>query len=128
MLPACRASRLRVQRIDSAQKKPNNVWVFFTVQRGDEPVGGLSAEDFTIYEDGEEVSKFESRQTIQNPEAAAVMYTMLLVDMSGSVTESSQVDPLVEAAKSFSERVGKSQKVGILVQRGRGRAARRGAR
>ena len=43
------------------------------------------------------------------------MYTMLLVDMSGSISESGQADNLVDAAKSFSERVGKSQKVGVYV-------------
>ncbi len=104
---------LKVTRINSAQKKPNNVWVFFTVEDGDEPVGGLTADDFEIYEDGELVSKFESKQTIQNPEVAAVMYTMLLVDMSGSITEAGQADALVDAAQSFSDRVGKSQKVGV---------------
>jgi von Willebrand factor type A domain len=105
---------LRVNRINSAQKKPNNVWVFFTVDAGeDEPVGGLTAEDFEIFEDSELVSKFESKQTIQNPEVAAVMYTMLLVDMSGSITESGQADSLVDAAKAFSDRVGKTQKVGV---------------
>lgn len=104
---------LKVTRINSAQKKPNNVWVFFTVEDGDEPVGGLTADDFEIHEDGELVSKFESKQIIQNPEVAAVMYTMLLVDMSGSVTESGQADALVDAAKSFSDRVGKQQKVGV---------------
>jgi hypothetical protein len=105
---------LNVTRINSAQKKPNNVWVFFTVDAGeDEPVGGLTAEDFEIYEDGELVSKFESKQKIQNPEVAAVMYTMLLVDMSGSITEAGQADALVDAAKQFSERVGKQQKVGV---------------
>jgi hypothetical protein len=105
---------LNVQLINSAQKRPNNVWVFFTVDAGkDKPVGGLAAEDFEIYEDGELVSKFESKQLIQNPEVAAVMYTMLLVDMSGSITESGQADALVDAAKSFSDRVGKTQKVGV---------------
>lgn len=105
---------LRVNRINSAQKKPNNVWVFFSVDAGeDEPVGGLTAEDFEIEEDGDLVSKFESKQIIQNPDVAAVMYTMLLVDMSGSITESGQADALVDATKSFSERVGKTQKVGV---------------
>ena len=112
-LPAC-GGGLNVTLINSQQKKPNNVWVFFTVDRGKkDPVGGLSADDFKIYEDGDEISKFESKQTIQNPEVAAVMYTLLLVDMSGSITESGQADALVEAAKSFSDRVGKTQKVGV---------------
>jgi hypothetical protein len=112
LLTAC--GGLNVTLLNSAQKKPNNVWVFFTVERGkNDPVGGLSADDFKIYEDGDLVSKFESKQVIQNPEVAAVMYTMLLVDMSGSVTESGQADALVDAAKSFSDRVGKTQKVGV---------------
>jgi hypothetical protein len=105
---------LSVTRVNSAQRKPNNVWVFFTVDKGRrDPVGGLTADDFAIYEDGGLVSKFESKQTIQNPEVAAVMYTLLLVDMSGSVTESGQADALVDAAKSFSDQVGKHQKVGV---------------
>ncbi len=104
---------LKVTRINSAQKKPNNVWVFFTVEQGDEPVGGLKADDFKIYEDDSEVSAYESKQTIQNPEVAAVMYTMLLLDFSGSITEAGQADAVVDAAKLFAERVGKTQKVGV---------------
>lgn len=104
---------LQLTRINSDQKKPNNVWVFFTVQQGQEPVAGLSAEDFQIYEDGAKVSPFESQQVILNPEVAAVMYTLLLLDVSGSITESGQIEPLVDAAELFAERVGKTQKVGV---------------
>lgn len=104
---------LAVTRVNSEEKKPNNVWVFFTVEKGDEPVGGLEADDFKIYEDGELVSRFESQQTIQNPEVAAVMYTLLLLDVSGSITDSGQIEPLVDSAQMFTERVGKTQKVGV---------------
>jgi hypothetical protein len=104
---------LTVTRLNSAQKKPNNVWVFFTVEKGDEPVAGLQATDFEIHEDGELVSIYESKQVIQNPEVAAVMYTMLLLDVSGSITESGSADSLVDAATLFTDRVGKSQKVGV---------------
>lgn len=108
------ARSLKVTHVNSSQKKPNNVWVFFTVEQGDEPVGGLTAEDFKIYEDEQLVSAFESKQVIQNPDVAAVMYTMLLVDVSGSVTESGQADSLVDATKLFSDRVGRHQKVGVF--------------
>ncbi len=100
-------------RINSAEDKPNNVWVFFTVEDDEEPVAGLTAEDFAIYEDEALVSPFESQQTIQNPEVAAVMYTHLLLDMSGSITESGESDAVVDAAQLFSERVGATQKVGV---------------
>lgn len=104
---------LSVTRINSAEAKPNNVWVFFTVEQGEEPVAGLTADDFAIYEDDKLVSPFESQQVIQNPEVAAVMYTHLLLDMSGSITESGESDAVVEAAHKFSERVGATQKVGV---------------
>src|SRR5690606_8645745 len=71
--------RLQVTRINSDQAKPNNVWVFFTVERGEEPIAGLDAEDFKIYEDDQLVSAFESKQLILNPDVAAVMYTLLLI-------------------------------------------------
>jgi hypothetical protein len=111
---AAACSSLNVTLVNAQAKKPNNVWVFFTVDRGKkDPVGGLAASDFKIYQDGSPVSEFESKQIIQNPEVAAVMYTMLLVDVSGSVTEAGQADALVDAAKQFSDRVGKMQKVGV---------------
>ncbi len=109
----CGGGGLTVTRINSEQKKPNNVWVFFTVERGEDPVGGLEARDFKIYEDDKLVSQFESKQTIQNPDVAAVMYTLLLLDVSASITESGQIDQVVDAAQLFSERVGKAQKVGV---------------
>ncbi len=104
---------LTLTRVNSAEDDPNNVWVFFTVEHGDEPVGGLKASDFKIYEDGGLVSEYESKQVILNPEVAAVMYTLLLLDVSGSITESGQTDDLVDAAELFTERVGKTQKVAV---------------
>lgn len=109
---AC-GSSVKMTRINSEQKKPNNVWVFFTVQDGEEPVPGLQATDFEIYEDDGLVSAYESQQVIQNPEVAAVMYTMLLLDVSGSTTMSGQIETIVDAAKLFTEKVGQSQKVGV---------------
>lgn len=111
---ACGGGGLKLTPIRSAQTKPSNVAAYFKVQTSSgEPVGGLTAEQFKIYEDDQLVSQYESKQVILNPQVAASHYTMLLVDMSGSVAESGAVDSVVDAAAAFAERVEKSQKVAV---------------
>jgi len=114
-LLACGGSPgLRLGLIDASVRRPSNVAVYFTVDTSDgEPVAGLVAKDFQIYEDGAPVSELESKQTILNPEVAAAHYTLLLIDMSGSVTESGDVPVILEAARSFAARVEKYQKVAV---------------
>ena len=106
---------LKLTPIRTAHNRPSNVAVYFKVQTsGGEPIGGLTAEQFKIYEDGSLVSDKESKQTILNPEVAASHYTLLLVDMSGSVSgDPEAVTTLTDAATAFTERVEKSQKVGV---------------
>jgi len=111
---------LKVNMVDASVQKPSNVAVYFTVDtRGGDPVPGLTAEQFHIYEDDKLVSPFESKQTILNPEVAAMHYTLLLVDMSGSVTKSGSVPALEEAAGRFTQRVGQYQKTAIYAFDGR---------
>jgi hypothetical protein len=107
------ASSLKLTPIKTGYGKPSNVAVYFRVDDGKEGVGGLSAESFRIYEDNALVSQYESKQTIINPEVAASHYTLLLVDVSGSVTDSGAVATLVDAATVFTDRVEKQQKVGV---------------
>jgi hypothetical protein len=105
---------LKLSLVDASVKKPSNVAVYFSVvDHSDQGVPNLTAEQFHIYEDGKLVSPFESKQTILNPEVAAVQYTLLLVDMSGSVTGSGAVGELTEAAQQFSSRVSKVQEVAV---------------
>jgi hypothetical protein len=105
---------LRLQLVDKSVQRPSNIAVYFTVDttRGD-PVPDLQPTDFRIYEDREPVSLFESKQTILQPEVAAVHYTLLLVDMSGSVVSSPDVPKLVSAASAFAERVAPHQKLAV---------------
>jgi hypothetical protein len=105
---------LKLGLMNYAVRKPGNVAVYFTVDRyNNDPVPGLTADRFNIYEDGRPISVLESRQTIINPEVAAVHYTLLLMDMSGSVVKSGQVPALQGAAQAFTSRVEKYQKVGV---------------
>jgi hypothetical protein len=111
---------LKVNLVDASVQKPSNVAVYFTVDtHNGDPVPGLTAEQFHIYEDDKLVSPFESKQTILNPEVAAMHFTLLLVDMSGSVTKSGSVPALEEAASRFTQRVGQYQKTAIYAFDGR---------
>jgi len=105
---------LNLNMVDSAYQRPSNVAVYFTVDTNTgDPVAGLTAEDFQIYEDGTIVSVAESPQTIINPELAAEHYTLLLIDMSGSVSESDQVPLIESAAQEFTTRLEDHQRVGV---------------
>lgn len=105
---------LKLNLINSSVRRPSNIAMYFSVDRTNgQPVGGLTADRFRIFEDDAPVSALESRQTILNPQVAAVHYTMLLMDMSGSVTESGQVPQLQEAARVFVERVERQQRVAV---------------
>ncbi|MGC4117714.1 MAG: VWA domain-containing protein [Myxococcales bacterium] len=105
---------LKPRLVDASVQKPSNVAVYFTVDTRDgEPVPGLTADKFNIYEDAKLVSPFESKQTILNPEVAAMHYLLLLVDMSASVTQSGQKNVLEEAVARFTDRVGQYQQTAI---------------
>lgn len=107
---------LQLTPIKTAQQRPSNVAIYFKVQtQSGDPVGNLTADQFHIYEDGQLVSQYESKQTILNPEVTAVHYTLLLVDMSGSVSESGNgtTDELVQAVGAFVDHVEKQQRVAI---------------
>jgi hypothetical protein len=105
---------LHLQMVDRSVQRPSNIAVYFTVDttHGD-PVPDLTPADFHIYEDGSPVSVFESQQTILQPEVAAAHFTLLLVDMSGSVVGSPDMDKVVAGAASFAQRVSHYQKMGV---------------
>lgn len=111
---AAGCSHLDLHLVDTSVRKPSNVALYFTAQTSKgEPVADLLPADFAIYEDGQRISQSESLQTILQPEVAAIHYTLLLVDMSGSVTSSGDVTAITAAASQFASRVGKYQKVAV---------------
>jgi hypothetical protein len=111
-LPSCIG--LRLQLVERSVRKPGNVALYFTVDRANgDPVPGLITDNFRIYEDEKPISAHEAQRTILNKEVAAAHYTLLLMDMSGSVTESGQVPVLQAAAQAFTSRVEKFQRVAI---------------
>jgi hypothetical protein len=105
---------LKLEPVDASVRKPSNVAVYFTVDTtSGQPVANLQPNDFVIYEDAQPVSVLESKQTILQEQIAAIHYTLLLVDMSGSVVGSGDMPALIGAASSFADRVGPYQKVAL---------------
>jgi hypothetical protein len=116
LVAACGGSNrgLKLTLLDASVQRPSNIAVYFTVEKSDgRPVAGLAAEQFRIFEDGQPVSVLESKQTILNPEVAAAHYLLLLIDMSASVSESDDLNVIVDGARQFGARVQKYQKVAV---------------
>jgi hypothetical protein len=112
VLPSCAGLKLNLR--NSSVQKPSNVALYFSVEtREGLPVPGLTAESFRIYEDDRLISPFESKQTILNPEVTVVSYIVLLLDMSGSITESGSLPALIDAAGSFAERITRKHHVAV---------------
>jgi VWFA-related protein len=113
-LVATGCSGLRLQLHNASVQKPSNVALYFAVETRDgKPVPGLTAEMFRIFEDGQLISPFESKQTILNPEVAVVHFSVLLMDLSGSITESGSLPALIEAAATFADRVTRSHQIAV---------------
>jgi hypothetical protein len=112
-LPACAGLNLELK--NASVQKPSNVALYFSVETNHGiPVAGLTAESFRIYEDDRLISPFESKQTILNPEVAVVHYIVLLLDLSGSITESGSLPNLISAAGAFAERITRSHHVAVF--------------
>jgi hypothetical protein len=120
LAPLFSCAGLTPRLVDASVQKPSNVAVYFTVDTRDgEPVPGLTAEQFHIYEDEKPVSPLESKQVILNPEVSAKHYTLLLIDMSGSVTAGGQLPALQDAVKRFTTTVEKYQEMAVYAFDGR---------
>jgi hypothetical protein len=108
-------SSLQLKLVRAAQYKSGNVAMFFSVKTSTGgAVTNLIADDFSIYEDGRLVSVEEARRTVINPEVATGQYALLLIDMSGSITERDQLLYVVRLVQEFVAQVGQLQKVAIF--------------
>jgi len=113
VLCACGGS-LRVNMIDATHRPPSNVAVYLAVDTRDgAAVGSLTATDFEISEDGALISTGDSKQALLKPEVAAAHYTLLLLDMSGSVEGADQTVMITEAARQFVSELSSQQHVAI---------------
>jgi len=108
----CARYYLRIH--NNSVQKPSNVAVYFSVEdnKGN-PIPDLKADAFKIYEDGQLISPFESKQTILNPEVSVIHFVLILLDLSASITDSGALPTVIEAAQTFTDKMGKKKKVAI---------------
>jgi len=113
---------LKLRRINTSVQRPSNIAVYFSVEtHNGYPVAGLDAKQFRIYEDGQLISPYESKQTILNPDVAVSHTIVLLLDLSGSIVQSGSLPALINAANTFADRVAKKSKVAVYGFDGRKR-------
>ena len=94
--------QLRVTIEDQFVNLPSNVSVFFRVDDlSGGGLAGLTESDFNIYENGSLISSFEAVRKIQPNEQVFDYNIMLLLDLSGSVLGSENLEPLKQAAQGF---------------------------
>jgi len=103
---------------------PAKVSLLFTVDTcGGEPVSGLTSDQFVISEDGKAVSDFESKKTVQPRSRSFRLYSLLLLDLSGSMLQSGHFPALRDAALLYVDRIlanqGDGQRVAIASFDGR---------
>ena len=95
-----------MQLIEAKTELPAKVRLFFKADLGSDFIGTtLEPDEFEIYEDGSRISTLESQAQIQNEPGEFLFSSVLLLDLSGSVLNDTELPRVKEAAVSFIESV-----------------------
>ena len=106
--------------LKAVAEAPNQVYLYFGLQTCEgEPLGGLNDTDFVVFENQEPVSVFESELTMVPTPVGFALYTILLLDMSGSILHSGELPALQEAVKGFIDAIADNQAISIGIFDGR---------
>jgi hypothetical protein len=97
----CMLGGLHVDQVATSSQKPSNVAVYMAISKGDDAALGLTEKNFRISEDGTELTAEQTRQTLLPRDDAAVHRALLLLDMSGPVTEGDTRHQIAMAAARF---------------------------
>jgi formylglycine-generating enzyme required for sulfatase activity len=115
--PDCTAFDMALEQAETVA--PSVVRISFKLTCDGEPIPGKTEEDFTISEDGDSISVFESAQQIVPTVASFQLSSVLVLDMSGSMIESGNLPGLQIAANSFISTMGGHQSIAIYTFDGR---------
>ena len=81
-----RAPQLSIAVQNATARAPANVSFLVKVDDSkQEPLAGLQIQNFTLFEDGQAVSSFESKAAIRPKPGRFIVHTVLVLDLSGSI-------------------------------------------
>jgi hypothetical protein len=93
---------LQVKMLAATADTPSNVALNLSVgTKSGEPIVGLKPDNFRIFEDGKLVPEDRAKRMLLDPKAAEAYFTVLLIDLSGPVTESPDFPELVRQVGDF---------------------------
>tara|TARA_R110000868_G_scaffold37111_11_gene131575 strand:- start:14102 stop:15118 length:1017 start_codon:yes stop_codon:yes gene_type:complete len=96
------SNRFEMELIESKAEAPAKVRLFFKIDLGEDHLfESLEPADFEIYEDKLIISRSESLAEIQREEGEFLFSSILLLDLSGSVLNESELPSVKSAANSF---------------------------
>ena len=104
---------LRVDAVATSVQKPSNVAVYVAVSKGHDPALGLTERSFHISEDGQDLLPEQTQQVLLPRDMVAVHRALLLVDMSGPVTEGGTRSTIAMAVARFVTKAHVSQPVTV---------------
>ncbi len=97
---------IEMELIERTTEEPAKVRLFFKVDLGEENLfETLDQNDFEIYENNSLISTLESQARIQNQNGAYLFSSVLLLDLSGSVLNSTDLPRVKDAAINFIQTV-----------------------
>lgn len=101
-----------VEPIATSVQRPSNVAVYVAVADSGEPVAGLEAKNFSVYENGQLLAASEIQRTLLPRETVTSEHVVLLIDISGKPSQ----EELARFVKSIDGFVAKvREKLGVSV-------------
>lgn len=107
-------SGVSVQTAKTVTKAPGNVLIYVSVEDGDQPIDSLSANNFDVYENDLLLDRASTHLEILPRDTAADGHSVLLLDLSGDITEK-DLTRISRGATQFVEKVSTTQAVSVLV-------------
>jgi hypothetical protein len=111
---------LQVKMLAATAETPSNVAINLSVgTKSGEPISGLKPANFRIFEDGKLVPEDKAKRMLLDPKAAEAYFTVLLIDLSGPVTESQDFPELVRQVGDFMEELRETHTLTVSIFDGR---------